>query len=314
MSAQPLRGPDFRRAETIQQHLLSLSGGSAERVHEVADDLGTLLGCRDVSLAMNDPARGPAGLSLWFREFPPEKLRAIAESTRGHAPFQFIRSRGVRTITFDSVAPGAQRAIRGSEFFQRFEAESGLYRGLVSHLGTESGESLGRIVLYREKSEPDFDEERVALIDILRPAFSHAARGVISSRAAGEHAGAEVAFVNAGGQILWMSDGFRFLWNAADPMRINYGRLPFQEMLAGSDLGRAVAIQIILLEGQPGNFRPPRHLIVRFRSEAPGALLASFDPISDRLMGCRGDVLKITMRRLPHFEGATADPEAQPLA
>jgi hypothetical protein len=299
VSAEPLRGPQFRRAAAIQEHLLSLRGGSAERVHEVADDLGELLGSCDVSVAINDPAGGPSGLSLWFREFPAAKLRAIAESTGGHAPFQFIRSRALRTTTFDRIDRGSARVIRSSEFFRRFENESGLHRGLVSHLGTEPGESLGRIVLYRTRDEPDFDEERAALLDILRPAISHAVRGVVSARAAGDRPGTEVALVNAGGQVLWMSEGFRFLWNAADPQRIEYGRLSFETMLSGSDLARSVAIRIMMLAGEPENFRPPRQHVFPFRSGVPGALLASFDPISDRLMGCRGGVLKISLRRRP---------------
>ncbi|MCA9753346.1 MAG: hypothetical protein KC591_14225, partial [Gemmatimonadetes bacterium] len=211
MSDKPLQESSYERAFKIRKHLSQLTDTRPDSLYEVADDLARILRATDVSLALNDPTDNAAGMSLWYREFDPERLRAIARATGEHTPVRLLRRSGVRTTTFDGTGNPALQQIRGTDFFRRFHEESGYYRGIVSHLGLDRAESLGRLVFYRERSDVEFDYERTRLVEILQPALTRAARRVITGRRT--QPDSEVALINAGGQVLWMTDGFRFLWN-----------------------------------------------------------------------------------------------------
>ncbi|MDP6461617.1 MAG: hypothetical protein QGH59_07550, partial [Gemmatimonadota bacterium] len=244
-----------------------------------------------------DPAAdGAPDADIWFRRSDAEAVRSILrECPEGHLPLKMLRRAGRKTSRISSLCSDNPAGFLSSEYQQRFRSATGMQHSVITHLGTEPGESLGRITYLRAAGTSDFREESVRILRAIRPAFSDAARRILSNRWKRPHQ--EMALICHSGKLLWQSNGFRFLWGTMDDERLGGRPLDARDLRTGSVVCRALARHLDHLNApeQPPPLRP-------YRARRPyrngrGALDASIAQASGLMLGCNRDILRLTLTR-----------------
>ena len=297
-----LREADYLRADRIRHHLRSSVRTHGE-FFEVSADLADLMGGDDVFVAMAAPKASGHSHTLWCRDSDAASVKRVSALAEDH-PFRYFRQAAARTTTLDRLPEKSRDGARGSKLTHFVRELTDCDKQLVTHLGLEPHESLGRLVIHRKVGREDFDEDRVRLLEILRPALSEAARPLVASEV--DTNDEEVAILNAAGQVYWMTDGFRFLWHAAEATRLDYGNDSIPRLVEGGVLARATALRALALgyavDDEPDALASRATLSSAVEvpdrgAPSQGTILARFTTSNDHLAGCHGSLLRVSLSR-----------------